>query len=882
MILPILRQNLQTLESLKSDKESIRLDAQKKIKATPRNSFLNFLRRLISVITCMRVSCNKSLDSITQSFINEVGQFKHVSKTDKILIDNAFKNLAKVNDNNGGRFSKLVLATAQKIQSLSETNQLVSNSEVHKPINSSEVHKPISSSEVHKPIATKANPTAEALNPVIDRKPLEIGALPKELQEVINNKENNPSLEKLIKHAEFLLNYPQVEVRENGLQALVRKIEINPHHLIAAQLCDHQQTFATLFSQFNPKVKESLLALALWEAINQNKNLDLVFKSAALENEQIWEKAISNKLYQINKSVDFSDLAKTALAYLPFGHLKILIDKWIHPENKNIFQLMLDYYFAGKAPLDQQQQFLKQQINLPSFEKDDQGMSPWIQFIQALDSLELNPPLTEYIQQVMNHLIKNNLKDRLLDFTPKLLQLLQLEEAADFQKSAPHLCLMIIVKTKQLTNSTAQPLLQKLFTNLKFLEGGTAMAPFLQCFNTEEEVPYLMDLIQWLHAISEVKKQRLEEEEAEDFITRLNKDFIRDNLRTLNVEQLNDITKYHTDYDYQSFNNYLLTSIFSSEEKILHENVQLKCHRTIPYVLLSNFVLQGLNKPINQFLPQLLLLNSKDKALHLIYKINEIVDLYKKDSPTLIPYEKILPSITNSTHLWRLFTPIINHNDSRYYEVIFKHLEKEPWQAYMTSGLYNEHQTDWLKQRKDQFPQCHYILIDAINEDEERRKKNLNPKTAKKSRESCVVESIDINQFFKKEKFDEQLHFFHNLTPTPPTPENLIQKSLSIDVKPYLLSNARFSLPENLINDLLSMPLPQLSIALNDEIARKNIFQALSLKNHPLYEHAKERVLNHIDQNIAIKDIEDAKNEKNKIQNKEIKIIIMKFRDSIL
>ena len=116
-----LRKNLQTLQNLDPQKDTVNLDEAKILHRYPveKKSFVcNFLRWLVRRIFCTHFPSNPYLDQATKVILEQVDKLKQCSTEDKFLIDKAFINLSQIIKKNKGRDGQSVARIAQKIQNL--------------------------------------------------------------------------------------------------------------------------------------------------------------------------------------------------------------------------------------------------------------------------------------------------------------------------------------------------------------------------------------------------------------------------------------------------------------------------------------------------------------------------------------------------------------------------------------------------------------------------------------------------------------------------------------------------------------------------------------------------------------------------------------------
>lgn len=872
-----LKDNLEFLSvKVKPQVESIRLDVLNKLQPKEKRScFYNFVRWFIHIITFTAVSRNGKLDKVTLDILKSVNAIKEFSKEELTLVNNAFKNLALINENNGGKNSKLVLDTAKKINEVTNKTINRKQDEIKKPVNLNQnpaitsnpsgQNKPIPSTEKPAGQGEPKNPTEnikrldagqnkprkpvrrlrEGKNPSVKltQKPEVVAQekadakkdeekIPPEIKAILELKE--VTLEKLIQHAEFLFDYKDVENREKALKVIVHKIQSIPTNFIASDVVTYKNTFTKLFPRFEEKIKTTILSRALWEVFEQNNEFKDLFKIAGDEPREIWEASLK-KLTQLERKngIDFEKFFKNELFHLNPQNLKVLLANQLENNEGKFF---LDFFNAS----------------LPLFENAKEQNHIWLKLIQVLDLFEDSETLRAIIIKVVDTLLQDpKTKKHLGSLTPKLLKLL----TPAFKKDDAFVNLLILVKTKNFDNHSQ---VRNIFKNKRFQEDGKGMDLFIECFQETKDVEYLDYLCSWYQNFLKVKditKQNPEIVDAKILLQKLNwKETEEIYLRNFLV---------HVDQDFHPF----FDNLFG----------HLNTHKST-YHLVYKFVMSRvgiLEKDTwQEYFKYIFFLDSTDIVLNILsgvgFQGEGMLCKWSKLHPEdVIPYHLILPFITNSNNLWKLFTPILELKDVRYYELIFNHLEKEPWKAYLTGSLYEQSVLEWLEKQKDE--NGHYRFQECIK---------LLTADKKKRRQSCAIESQPLNSFFATKEFDKQCEMFNQLTPSSaPVPTKYtsaalkmraqLSDKLSVDVKPYLLNNTQKSSSETLINDLLTIPIAQLSIALIDEKSRENIIKALSLKQHPLYKKAHHRVIQHINSCI------------NTTRNNETKKILEEFLESI-
>jgi hypothetical protein len=189
----------------------------------------------------------------------------------------------------------------------------------------------------------------------------------------------------------------------------------------------------------------------------------------------------------------------------------------------------------------------------------------------------------------------------------------------------------------------------------------------------------------------------------------------------------------------------------------------------------------------------------------------------------LIPFNLILPFMVNAKHLETVFTMIFNNKDERYYEMIFTHLEKEPWKAIMIAGLYKGE-----KKLIQQWIMKHHIM----------KGRPVLPLCAKFFHEKFTSSISDYEDMHKK--------FFDFFKPA----KNIIEKSqIFKDLDETLQEYFLYTLKKKddlkgLGQDLLYMHPDLLKIGLLDDEARKNILYAIQQNKHASSEKVKTKMKN--------------------------------------
>lgn len=862
-----MRKNLLILQSSKPEEKSVEFDAkQEGLKPIhKRNAVCNFFTWLIHKIFPCFVR-NRALDRVSQNILKGVEAVDQVTQREKSLIEKAIINLGLMIEKNGGACTELVKNTLLKIQNLpivkkltlpaktpnNNLPQVKKGPEIANPLKlnqdpvkqntvqasvqelgkkelleneqtkDQETGKPDASNVVltkAAPDSTKPLPTPpiknrensstqkvinnKDLDKTEENKPPKLPPLPEKLQNLMYGKDPVGCLFKeLIIFAEFLLNYPDDEIREKGLNTIAGHIS-KIHAAIISNPTEPQINVLTkLFERLSKNIKITLLTKALKDVFALKTISNELLVAASLDQPTIWKTASqqASKTLTKNYTIKFKDFSKLGLIeLLPVSHVLAILES-VLLKNQDFASEFFEFYFSPKKNIEIQHKFLEN-IN-PEFFKfflpaiDESKRSPWKYFIRVLSSFEDNKKLEKILVNIFAYLNEKKNSKAILHLPIK------------------H-TLVVLAKTQQLEHPEYQELLDNLFQDPRFKDEAN-QKQFVNYFTDDNEInsQILVDIL-W---------------------------------KTANV--------------HKEFHNFLLAYIL--EEKVKFQpQMRLKCISNMGNDMIRQYVFPLVNNAAashERFLKLIPLLRFSEIQTQINAEWDNIKDWYLSPKPQkFINYDQLLPYITNVDRLLELLAPIFQAKDEKYFELIFNHLEEEPWKALFLAGLldalypqqkalyhkqsalFNEQQalflagklkeqplepvkpfdinpylSEWLSNQNklngDKFFQCEIIFKNGIKLD-----KPMHEKT-------------EIARFFK---IENKFNFMVKKT---------IFDKFDANIKEYLLTHTRHSSPKDLLSHFLNIHPSQLAMALLDKESRNNILKAIKQEEGFLTETAVEKI----------------------------------------
>ena len=807
------KEKLQTLQNLDPKQNSVALDAKLQLRKIGKTSrFCNFIRWVVYLISLTLVPRNRELDRLTKTIIKELGELNHCTEGDKTLIEKAFKNLQIINEENGGSKGKLLKKTIEKIKSVPVIQTLVNvppkkienlqaqlNKELNiknrmaptppkrnppvppvkieekKPVKVEE-QKPIAPVQIVKVEDQKPQQPQEP-KPLANEKKEEVIEVPvsknsidipkeeqketsaaKKIQDLIEDKGPPLPLDELVRCASFLIELPEDSIEDwlfdPGLKAIAHKIQESPQKNISEEFLKNPRTFIKIFKRFDEKLKSHLLAIGLSETLQANNKFDQLITIQAIdETREIWKEACQ---FFIN----FETFKKSILINLPAKYITTIIEEQTNIGNVDFVLNLFAHFFSKNDSLDDQKKFLENidpeffKSFTPSHDQDPDGNSLWLRFLKALDSCEANEQVTSIVTNLTEKLLQDkDLKYLIGDISLKLLQLLSIDRFKDVD---PVLCTALIVKTNQLQN----PAYKSILDNFKLYKltkehYDELREDFFKYFKDIErqDMPYIVNLINWYR------------------------------LYPVSV-------------------GYLLKSL----KENFSEELWFKYLSLLPYEIVKTQAESQLAScTSSQFLQILSLLTPQDTSLNIVMYKDTISNWYNNDKTSVRQYDKLFPVVVNSSILKEICEPIFKAKDEGNFDIIFAHLEKEPWKALiMTASLskeINSYLSKWLLNqmvdKKLRFPFCDRIFSGSL--------KLQNPKVHEVNNK--------VNRFFSRSRSYDIIDGYDNLDET---------------VKKYLLHSIQSSSPQELSRNLLNIHTNLLFMGLLDEKGRKNIQDAIS------------------------------------------------------
>ena len=894
---------LTILEGLNPEEKSVTFDAAQKnlIGISKRSALCNFFTWIIhKIFPCF--ARNRDLDEVAQAVLNEVNtSLDAATDEEKALMQRAIVNLGQVIDKNGGAKQNDIQQTLRKIQGLSVVKDL--QPEPPTPFNTpvTDRHAQVGSGEsdndnggtseenpnenrlsveVQPHVHQDAGSRVSCIFPTISSTADSSTPLPINLQALISGKTVAYTFNDLIFFAENLLMRPVEDSnRASGLQLIVKRIEKLPAASISLQSEKQREILTALFENFNQDAKVLILSKALEGVFLQKNKIYHELLNTASESVDpvlLWQNAMKVALKKLPKNLNFNfeDLKKTNLLNLPVVRVLAILET-IFLKDLDFASKLYAYYFAPNKSSRIQYIFLENvnpdffKLFIPSIQIEGKE-NPWLYFLEVLGSILKENEEFEGTTDALKNL--HSIIDNVIDHWKKT------------GKDEKDL-LIFLTKTK---NVKYLSLLAYLLQNPCFYEE-TNVAQFVECFRDENENNPLILTTVVLKTLENVIKKT---GAVKKTVSNVNG---KQTYKTLKDQSYDlGISTYKIRKGYEQFHHLLLAFILEQTNNLVSDELRLKCVHNLDYPIIQQYIstLFSKGKPTpEQVLKLLPLLKFSDVQTYLLPILSSqstvqasqttfpptetaqtnVLSWYKPNSSEIIKYDQLLPFVTNPNHLKKILEPIFLAKDEKYFNLLFSHLEKEPWKAlFLARDIQvesREYLKEWLEQQnkvdQNKFLQCYLIFKNIVKLENPYHEElllpppatstsNLSVEESNSSGEESEDEALLVNSNDSKEKNDESRYyesqkkelqvFFKYENYIDIIAKNNTFKRLDKTIKDYLLNSTRCSSPDALLRYFLIIHPSQLAMSLFDNDSSKKILEALDQNGGILTEIALEKI----------------------------------------